>query len=67
MKDCTLITATYHVDGKLVGKIGVIGPTRMKYDEITSIMEYLTNNLSESFKLPGSTADENAGDKRQKK
>lgn len=51
MKDCTLITATYHVDGKLVGKIGVIGPTRMKYDEVTSIMEYLTNNLSESFKL----------------
>ncbi len=51
LKDCTLITATYHVDGKLVGKIGVIGPTRMKYGEITSIMEYLTNNLSETFKL----------------
>ncbi|MBQ6622503.1 MAG: heat-inducible transcription repressor HrcA [Mogibacterium sp.] len=51
MKDCSLITATYHVDGRLVGKIGVIGPTRMKYGEITSIMEYLTNNLSESFML----------------
>ncbi len=51
MKDCSLITATYHVDGKLVGKIGVIGPTRMRYDEVTSIMEYLTNNLSESFML----------------
>lgn len=51
MKDCSLITATYHVDGKLVGKIGVIGPTRMKYSEVTSIMEYLTNNLSDSFKL----------------
>lgn len=51
MKDCSLITATYHLDGKLVGKIGVIGPTRMKYDEVTSIMEYLTNNLSESFRL----------------
>lgn len=51
MKDCSLITASYHVDGKLVGKIGVIGPTRMKYDEVTSIMEYLTNNLSESFML----------------
>ena len=62
MKDCTLITATYHVDGKLVGKIGVIGPTRMKYDEITSIMEYLTNNLSESFRLPESTGEGNAGD-----
>ena len=51
MKDCSLITASYHIDGKLVGKIGVIGPTRMKYDEVTSIMEYLTNNLSESFML----------------
>jgi len=51
MKDCSLITATYHVNGKLVGKIGVIGPTRMNYGEVTSIMEYLTNNLSESFKL----------------
>ncbi len=51
MKDCSLITATYHVDGKLIGKIGVIGPTRMKYDEVTSIMEYLTNNLNETFKL----------------
>jgi heat-inducible transcriptional repressor len=59
MKDCTLITATYHVDGKLVGKIGVIGPTRMKDDEITSIMEYLTNNLSESFKLTDSTDSPN--------
>ena len=58
MKDCTLITATYHVDGKLVGKIGVIGPTRMKYDEITSIMEYLTNNLSESFRLTGKVGEE---------
>ena len=65
MKDCTLITASYHVDGKLVGKIGVIGPTRMKYGEITSIMEYLTNNLSESFRLTDSTGDGNAGGKKQ--
>lgn len=51
MNDCSLITATYHVDGKMVGKIGVIGPTRMKYGEITSIIEYLTDNLNDSFKL----------------
>ena len=61
MKDCTLITATYHVDGKLVGKIGVIGPTRMKYDEVTAIMEYLTKNLSESFMLSGPTGDMDEG------
>lgn len=53
MNDCSLITATYHVDGKLVGKIGVIGPTRMKYGEITSLIEYLTDNLSNTFRLEG--------------
>ena len=51
MKNSSVITATYHVDGKLMGKIGVIGPTRMNYSEVTSIMEYLTNNLSQSFML----------------
>ena len=53
LSDCSLITATYHVDGKLVGKLGVIGPTRMKYEEITSIIEYLTDNISDAFKLTG--------------
>ena len=51
MNDCSLITATYHIDGKMVGKIGVIGPTRMKYAKITSIMEYLTENLNQTFQL----------------
>lgn len=53
MNDCSMITATYHIDGRLVGKIGVIGPTRMKYGEITSIVEYLTENLSRTFQLEG--------------
>jgi heat-inducible transcriptional repressor len=53
MKDCSLITATYHIDGNLVGKLGVIGPTRMKYNHITSVIEYLSDNLSNSFKLTG--------------
>ncbi len=51
MNDCSLVTATYHVDGRMVGKIGVIGPTRMKYGEITSIVEYLTENLNNIFCL----------------
>ncbi|MDR1246914.1 MAG: heat-inducible transcriptional repressor HrcA [Clostridiales Family XIII bacterium] len=52
MQDCSLITATYHINGKLVGKLGVIGPTRMKYDKVTSVIEYITDNLSRSFELP---------------
>ena len=57
MNDCSVITATYHVDGKMVGKIGVIGPTRMKYGEITSIIEYLTENLNNTFQLEGGEED----------
>ena len=51
LSDCSVITATYHVDGRLVGKLGVIGPTRMKYDEVTSVVEYLTDNISKAFML----------------
>lgn len=51
MNDYSMITATYSVDGRMVGKIGVIGPKRMKYSEVTSVMEYLTENLDNSFKL----------------
>lgn len=58
LSDYSLITATYTVDGRSVGKIGVIGPKRMKYGEITSVMEYLTENLNNSFKLESEGDDE---------
>ena len=58
MKDCSMITATYHVDGKLVGKLGVIGPTRMKYSEISSVIEFLTDNLSNAYRLTGGDNDD---------
>ncbi len=58
MKDCSLITATYCVDGQCVGKLGVVGPTRMKYDEVTSVIEFLTQNLNSAFKLTEGDEDD---------
>ncbi len=58
MRDCSLITATYKIDGKLVGKLGVIGPTRMKYDEVTSVIEYMSDNISKAFGIEGEVEDE---------
>ncbi len=46
MKECSLVTATYRFNGRIVGKIGVIGPTRMDYDNIVSIVHYITQNLT---------------------
>jgi transcriptional regulator of heat shock response len=58
MSDSSIITATYHVDGKFVGKLGVIGPTRMRYGEITSVIEYITSNIDRAFKLTGSKRED---------
>ncbi|HWQ29401.1 MAG TPA: heat-inducible transcriptional repressor HrcA, partial [Negativicutes bacterium] len=46
-KDCSLITATYRINGKTVGSVGIIGPTRMEYSRAISVVECMTNNLSE--------------------
>ncbi|WIF94810.1 heat-inducible transcriptional repressor HrcA [Caminicella sporogenes] len=47
IKDCSLITATYKLNGKVIGKIGVIGPTRMNYARIVPVMEYITKILTD--------------------
>ena len=51
LKDCALVTADYKVNGKLVGRLGVIGPKRMKYGEVTSVIKYITDNLSKTFEI----------------
>ncbi|SER80170.1 heat-inducible transcriptional repressor HrcA [Salisediminibacterium halotolerans] len=44
--DCTVITATYSADGKQLGTVGILGPTRMEYPRVISLMDYLTRDLS---------------------
>ena len=51
MQDIALITADYKVNGKLVGKLGVIGPKRIKYGEISSVLKYISENISETFEI----------------
>lgn len=49
IRECSLITATYKINGRIVGKIGVIGPTRIHYSKIISLVEYVTATLTEVF------------------
>lgn len=44
--DCTIITATYEAGGKHLGTVGILGPTRMEYPRVISILEYLSRDLS---------------------
>jgi len=49
LQDCSIVTATYSVKGKPVGKIGVIGPTRMKYNQISAVMECMATAISDVY------------------
>lgn len=46
MHDCSLITASYEIDGQTLGVIGVLGPTRMDYAKACSLVEFMTENLT---------------------
>ena len=46
IQDCSMISATYQVDGIIIGSVGVLGPTRMDYAKVVSIVDFMTQNLS---------------------
>lgn len=47
IKDCSIVTAAYSLNGKIIGKIGVIGPTRMEYQKIISTIKLFSANITE--------------------
>ena len=46
LDDCSLVTSTYAVDGKVMGVLGVIGPTRMSYKRVIPLVQSTANLLS---------------------
>jgi len=48
IKHCSLITASYHV-GSISGTLGVIGPTRMQYPKLVSLVDYMARALTDTF------------------
>lgn len=46
MQSCSLLTSPYKA-GKVQGTIGIIGPTRMRYSKLVSMVEYTAKLLSD--------------------
>jgi len=44
--DCSIITASYSVNGQLIGSLGVIGPTRMSYERVIPAVDITAKLLS---------------------
>ena len=49
MADCSIVTATYSSRGGHQGTLGVIGPTRMQYSRVLSILNIMGHQLTDLF------------------
>jgi heat-inducible transcriptional repressor len=49
LDECSVIAAPYEVDGKVVGTLGVIGPTRMAYERVIPIVDITAKLLSNAL------------------
>ncbi|NLL18884.1 MAG: heat-inducible transcription repressor HrcA [Clostridia bacterium] len=47
INECSVVTATYVVDGELMGHIGILGPTRMDYAKTVTLVETMAQQLRE--------------------
>lgn len=45
INNCSLITATYSVEGQAMGTIGILGPTRMEYGKVIGLLHHLSKNM----------------------
>lgn len=45
--NCSIITATYKMGGKVIGTVGILGPTRMVYPKAATTLEFVSKCLSD--------------------
>jgi heat-inducible transcriptional repressor len=56
----SIVSASYEVDGRVVGTLGVIGPQRMPYNRMIQIVD-VTAKLVGNALSQGKSSDYNAG------
>ena len=49
LKDFSIVTFKNKVAGKDLGTIGIIGPTRMDYSKVISVMKYISHELNKEL------------------
>jgi Transcriptional regulator of heat shock gene len=47
LEKCAVVTAKYKINGKEIGQAGVIGPDRMDYNKVISVLKYVGLALDE--------------------
>ena len=47
MSDCSIVTAEYRVGDQASGTLGIIGPTRMNYNRVIPVLEFMGRAMTE--------------------
>jgi len=47
--ECSVIASPYQVEGQVLGTLGVIGPTRMAYNDVISVVDITSKLLSQAL------------------
>jgi heat-inducible transcriptional repressor len=56
LADCSIVVAPYDVDGERAGTVGVLGPTRMHYDQTLAAVAVVSKKLSRALRDAGDGA-----------
>jgi len=49
LDECSVVTAPYHINGAVVGTLGVVGPTRMAYERVIPIVDITARLVSSAL------------------
>ncbi len=58
MPECAIVTANYQINGVTIGNAGVIGPIRMDYSKVVSVLDYIGKTLNVLPELDDGNKDE---------
>ena len=47
LSDCSIVTASYRLGNQSTGTLGIIGPTRMNYNRVISVLDFMGRALSD--------------------
>ncbi len=61
LKNFSIVTFNHLLEGQDLGTIGIIGPKRMDYSKVISVMKYISKRINDNYKKS------NKEDKKSKK
>jgi heat-inducible transcriptional repressor len=50
LEGCSMVSSTYKVGNRVVGALGVIGPTRMAYDRVIPLVDVTAKLIGKALK-----------------